>query len=168
VSRLAKQGGPDHNYFRDLYVCCWLVSICACRIVLLAVFEALQSYNALALRVNVAERPIHSAHSISLRDVGKRSLEYGPQGHSVIEGAVASGRVVEEGESVCKSELAVLDILVLPDPPDTIDLAVVNCICVRYDLLVAVVGRIHTVEIRVRGRVEEVGAGVAANAVMAC
>jgi hypothetical protein len=104
-----------------------------CRIVLLAVFEALETYSASALRVNVAKRPIHSAHSISLRDVRKRPLEHGPQGHGIIEGAVASGRIVEEGESICKSVLPVLDILVLPDPPDAIDLGVMNCIPVRDD-----------------------------------
>lgn len=125
--------GPDYIYLRDLYVSRWLMSICACRIVLLAAVEALQTYNASALRVNVAERPIHSAHSISLRDVGERTLEHGPQGHGIIEGAVASGRIVEEGESICKSVLPVLDILVLPDPPDAIDLGVMNCIPVRDD-----------------------------------
>lgn len=92
----------------------------------------------LALGVNVAEGPIHRAHGISLSDVGERSLEHGSQGHGIIECTVATGRVVEEGESVCKSELAVLDILVLPDPPDAIDLGVMNCISVRDYLLVAV------------------------------
>ena len=104
----------------------------------LAAVGALALYSTSALGVNVAEGPIHRAHGISLSDVGERSLEHGSQGHGIIECAVATGRVVEEGESVCKSELAVLDILVLPDPPDAIDLGVMNCISVRDYLLVAV------------------------------
>jgi hypothetical protein len=85
---------------------------------------ALQNYSASALRVNIAEGPIHSAHGISLGDIGK---------HGIVESTVATGRTVEEGESVCKSVLAVLDVLVLPDPPNAIDLSVVDCVYVRDD-----------------------------------
>jgi hypothetical protein len=94
---------------------------------------ALQNYSASALRVNIAEGPIHSAHGISLGDIRKRFLEHGPQGHGIVESTVATGRTVEEGESVCKSVLAVLDVLVLPDPPNAIDLSVVDCVYVRDD-----------------------------------
>lgn len=57
----------------------------------------------------------------------------------------------------------------MPDPPDAIDLGVMNCISVRDYLLVAVMyEKIRTVEVWIGRRIEEVGAGVAADAVVTC
>ena len=64
--------------------------------------------------------------------------------------------------------MPVLDVLVLPDPPDAIDLGVMNCVYVRDYLLVSVMGWVRTVKEGIGWRVEEVGAGVAADAVVAC
>ena len=76
--------------------------------------------------VDVAEWACKSAHGVTLGDVGELCLEHGSQRHVVVQGTVAAGRRVQEGDGIGKSVLAVFDVLVLPDPPNTIDLSVMD------------------------------------------
>lgn len=61
-----------------------------------------------------------------MSNVWELSLKHRTQRHNISERTVAAGRQIKEGDGVCDSILAVLNVLVLPDPPDTINLGVVN------------------------------------------
>lgn len=80
----------------------------------------------LHLSVDVAEWTGKGIHGISLGDVGELSLEHLTKGHGVVEGTVAAGRKIQEGDGVSDGVLAVLNVLILPNPPDAVDLSVVN------------------------------------------
>lgn len=78
------------------------------------------------LSVDVAERTSKGVHGVTLGDVGELSLKHLTKGQGVVEGTVAAGRHIQEGDGVRDGVLAVLDVLVLPDPPDAIDLTMVD------------------------------------------
>lgn len=78
------------------------------------------------LGVDVAKRTSKGAHGFTLGDVGELSLKHLSKRHCVVEGTVAAGRKVQECNGVGDGILAILDILVLPDPPDAVNLSVMN------------------------------------------
>jgi hypothetical protein len=84
------------------------------------------SSDAQVLSVDVAEGTSKGVHGIALGDVGELSLEHVAERHGVVEGTVAARRRVQEGDGVSNGVLAVLNVLVLPDPPGTVDLSVVD------------------------------------------
>lgn len=78
------------------------------------------------LDVDVAERASKGVHSVALSDVGELGFKHGTQRHGVVHGTVPAGRQIQEGNSVGDSILTVLDVLVLPRPPDAVELSVVD------------------------------------------
>ena len=116
--------------------------------------------------VDVAEGTSKSVHSLALGDVGELTLQHGAQTHSIVQGTVAAGRQVQEGDGACDSVLAVFDVLVLPCPPVAVDLGVVNYTMVRASSLDQV-RVVLTEEPRISWRVVEVSTGIATNGVVA-
>ena len=78
------------------------------------------------LSVNIAERTSKSVHSVTLGDVGELSLEHRTQRHGVVQGTITAGTQVQEGDGVGNGVLAVRNVLILPCPPDTVELSVVD------------------------------------------
>lgn len=76
--------------------------------------------------VDVAEGSSKSVHGVTLGDVGELALEHTTKGYHVVQSTVTARRQIQEGNSISDSVLAVLDVLVLPDPPDAVNLGVMN------------------------------------------
>ena len=93
------------------------------------------------LCVNVAELITDCAHGVPNLDLGSEDTQV----DNVIERGVGGGRGVEHRVCACNHVLALLQILVLPHPPRTVDLAVVQ------------------EETGVAGRCEEISARVASD-----
>lgn len=78
------------------------------------------------LSIDITKRSSKRTHSIRLRDILKRILKHGAQAQGIRQFAVAAGRIVEEGDGAADGVFAVLEVLVLPDPPDAVYLCVVE------------------------------------------
>lgn len=98
------------------------------------------------LNIDIAERARESAHR--LRDLNTGVVD--TQLDDICQRSVAAGRVVVQGDGAGDGVLAVLQVLVLPDPPGAVDLGVVDP------------------EGRVSGGDEDVSAWVTAHGEVAC
>ncbi len=74
------------------------------------------------LNIDIAERTRESAHR--LRDLNARVVN--SQVDDILQSSVSAGRVVVQGDGAGDSVLAVLQVLVLPDPPGAVDLGMVE------------------------------------------
>ncbi len=74
------------------------------------------------LNIDIAERTRESAHR--LRDLNTRVVD--TQVDDILQSAVSARGVVVQGDGAGDGVLAVVQVLVLPDPPGAVDLRVVE------------------------------------------
>ena len=77
------------------------------------------------LHIDIAERPTKRAHRILNRNIPKRILKHRTQRQRIIQRTLPTRRVVLERDSTINRISPVLEILVLPDPPSSVNLGVV-------------------------------------------
>ena len=103
-----------------------IIMICKTKAGFLVIYSR-QSHETMhqELHINVAERSSLCRHHGT--DGSIRTID--AQGNGILKCSISAWRAVVQGDGSSNGVLSVLDILILPDPPSTIDLSVVNPEC---------------------------------------